>query len=114
VLGASARTAAGAREALAAGASYLGVGPCYPTSTKDGLPGPIGAAGLAAVAAAVALPVLAIGGVTVDRIPELLEAGAFGIAVVGAIAMANDPAAAARELLASLPPATLAASGSRS
>ena len=38
VLGASARTAADARKAVAAGASYLGVGPCYPTSTKDGLP----------------------------------------------------------------------------
>jgi thiamine-phosphate pyrophosphorylase len=55
----------------------------------------------------VALPVLAIGGVTVDRIPELLEAGAYGIAVVGAIAMASDPAAAARQLLANLVPSRL-------
>jgi thiamine-phosphate pyrophosphorylase len=54
------------------------------------------------------LPVLAIGGVTADRIPELLEAGAYGIAVVGAIALARDPAAAARELLANIPSATLA------
>jgi thiamine-phosphate pyrophosphorylase len=106
-LGASARTAADAHKAVAAGASYLGVGPCYPTSTKDGLPKPIGAAGFAAVAAAVALPVLAIGGVTVDRIPELLEAGAYGVAVVGAIAMASDPAAAARELVAHLVPSRL-------
>ena len=107
MLGASARTAAVARAAVAAGASYLGVGPCYPTSTKDGLPNPIGAAGLAAVAVAVAVPVLAIGGVTADRIPELLEAGAYGIAVVGAIAMSRDPAAAARQLLANLEPSRL-------
>ena len=107
ILGASARTAPDAHKAVAAGASYLGVGPCYPTSTKDGLPGPIGAAGLAAVAAAVALPVLAIGGVTVDRIPELIEAGAYGVAVVGAIAMASDPAAAARELMGRLVPSRL-------
>ena len=115
LLGASARAAAVAREAVAAGASYLGVGPCYPTSTKDGLPDPIGAAGLAAVAAAVALPVLAIGGVTADRIPQLLEAGAYGIAVIGAIAMASDPAAAARKFLINLPPTTSAkaTSGSR-
>jgi len=86
-LGASARIAADAHKAVAAGASYLGVGPCYPTSTKDGLPNPIGAAGLAAVAAA--------------------EAGAYGIAVVGAIAMASDPAAAARQLLANLVPSRL-------
>jgi len=106
VLGASARTVVDARNAEAAGASYLGVGPCFPTSTKDGLPDPIGAAGLAAVAAAVALPVLAIGGVTADRIPELLEAGAYGVAVVGAIAMASNPARAARQLLANLVAAT--------
>jgi thiamine-phosphate pyrophosphorylase len=110
VLGASARTAAVASETVAAGASYLGVGPCYPTSTKDGLPGPIGAAGLADVAAAVAVPVLAIGGVTADRIPELLEAGAYGVAVVGAIAKASDPAAAARQFLANLAAATAVAS----
>ncbi len=119
VLGASARTAAVGREALAAKASYLGVGPCYPTSTKDDLPAPIGAAGLAAVARVVSLPVLAIGGVTVERIPELLAAGAYGIAVIGAIAFARDPAAAARELVANLPPplagkpGTGAMSGSR-
>jgi thiamine-phosphate pyrophosphorylase len=107
VLGASARTAVVAGESVSAGASYLGVGPCYPTSTKEGLSGPIGAAGLAAVAAAVAVPVLAIGGVTADRISELLEAGAYGIAVVGAIAMSSDPAAAARELLANLEPSRL-------
>jgi thiamine-phosphate pyrophosphorylase len=107
MLGASARTAAVARAAVAAGASYLGVGPCYPTSTKDGLPNPIGAAGLAAVAVAVAVPVLAIGGVTADRIPELLEAGAYGIAVVGAIAMSRDPAAAARRLVANFEPSRL-------
>jgi len=114
VLGASARTAADARKAVAAGASYLGVGPCYPTATKDGLPNPIGAEGLAAVAAAVGLPVLAIGGVTARRIPELLEAGAYGIAVVGAIATASDPAEAARALLANLPPVPVATSESRS
>jgi thiamine-phosphate pyrophosphorylase len=120
VLGASARTAAVGREALAAGASYLGVGPCYLTSSKGDLPAPIGTAGFAAVATTVTLPVLAIGGVTVDRIPELLEAGAYGIAVIGAIAMARDPAAAVRELIANLPPPiagtpeTGAMSGSRS
>jgi thiamine-phosphate pyrophosphorylase len=107
VLGASARTAAVARDAVAAGASYLGAGPCYPTSTKEDLPGPIGAGGLGAVAVAVAVPVLAIGGVTADHISELLEAGAYGIAVVGAIAMSSDPAAAARQLLANLEPSRL-------
>src|SRR5438034_5548010 len=51
VLGATAREPAGAAEAVKAGASYLGVGPCYATTTKDGLPAAIGPAGVAAVAA---------------------------------------------------------------
>jgi thiamine-phosphate pyrophosphorylase len=102
ILGASARTPARAREVVAAGASYIGVGPCYRTASKDGLPGPIGPAGLKAVADAVAVPVLAIGGVTADRVPELLAAGAHGVAVIGAIADAVEPADAARALLTGL------------
>jgi thiamine-phosphate pyrophosphorylase len=99
LLGASARTPAVALEAAEAGADYVGVGPCYLTSTKEDLPAPIGAAGLAAVAEAVRLPVLAIGGVTAAQVPELLEAGSYGVAVVSAIAAASDPAGATRELM---------------
>jgi thiamine-phosphate pyrophosphorylase len=99
VLGATCRTPGAALEALAAGSSYAGVGPAYATSTKDGLPDPIGAAGVGAVAAAADLPVIAIGGVTVERVPALLRAGAHGVAVVGAISGAADPARAAEEFL---------------
>ena len=100
LLGASARTIEGALAAVAAGADYLGAGPCYASDSKDGLPPPIGAAGLAAVAQGVGVPVLAIGGVTASRVPELFEAGAHGVAVINAIAGAADPASAARELVA--------------
>lgn len=101
VLGATARNPRQARAALAAGATYVGVGPAYATSTKDGLPDPIGAAGVAAVARAVpGIPVIAIGGVTADRVPELMAAGAYGVAVVGAVCSAADPARAAADLLA--------------
>lgn len=103
VLGATARTPEQARAAVAAGASYLGVGPAYATATKDGLPAPIGPAGVAAVAAAVpGTPVIAIGGVTAERVPELLAAGAYGVAVVGAVGAAADPARAAAKLLAAV------------
>ncbi|WP_213452754.1 thiamine phosphate synthase [Rhizomonospora bruguierae] len=105
VLGATARTPAAARAAVAAGATYLGVGPAYPTSTKTGLPAPLGPAGVAAVAAAVpAVPVIAIGGVTAGRVGDLLAAGAYGVAVVGAVSAAADPGRAAVALLAALPP----------
>jgi thiamine-phosphate pyrophosphorylase len=103
VLGATCRTPGAALEALGAGATYAGVGPAYPTTTKDGLPDPIGVAGVGAVAAAVDLPVVAIGGVTVERVPALLRAGAHGVAAVGAIGAAADPARVAEEFLKALP-----------
>lgn len=102
VLGATARDPDTARRAVASGATYLGVGPAYHTSTKDGLPPPIGAAGVAAVAAAVDVPVIAIAGVTAARVPELLDHGAYGVAVIGAIGRAPDPGAATIELLKAL------------
>jgi thiamine-phosphate pyrophosphorylase len=102
IIGGTARDPVRAKELVAQGASYLGVGPAFGTSTKDGLPEPIGPHGVAAVVAAVEVPVIAIGGVTVDRIPELLAVGAHGVAVVTAVSDADDPAAATRELLAAL------------
>ncbi|GAB3140081.1 thiamine phosphate synthase [Micromonospora sonneratiae] len=102
VLGVTARTPATAAEAVSAGASYLGVGPCYATTTKDGLPAPIGPAGIRDVTGAVAVPVIAIGGVTPARVPELLAAGAYGVAVVGAVSTAADPARATAALVGAL------------
>ncbi|MGN9906171.1 thiamine phosphate synthase [Phytohabitans sp. LJ34] len=98
ILGATAREPATAKAAVDAGASYLGVGPAYATTTKDGLPPPIGVDGVAAVASAVDVPVIAIAGVTAERIPELRAAGAHGVAVIGALSRAPDPAEAARAL----------------
>jgi thiamine-phosphate pyrophosphorylase len=104
VLGATARSPRSALDAAGAGASYVGVGPAYATSTKPGLPAPIGPAGIAAVATAVDVPVIAIGGITPGRVPELLAAGAYGVAVVGAVSAAADPARATAAFLAELPP----------
>ena len=96
ILGATARDPETARRAVSDGASYLGVGPTYATSTKDGLPDPIGPAGVQAVAEAVPVPVIAIGGITAARVGQLRKA--HGVAVVGAISDAHDPARAAAEL----------------
>jgi thiamine-phosphate pyrophosphorylase len=87
---------------VAAGASYLGVGPCFATATKTGLPDPIGLAGVAAVAAAVDVPIIAIGGVRADQIAELRAVGAYGVAVVDAVSGADDQAGAVRDLLREL------------
>jgi thiamine-phosphate pyrophosphorylase len=100
VVGATCRDADSARAAVAAGATYLGVGPAYPTSTKGGLPAPLGATGVGAVAWAVpSIPVIAIGGVTVEVVGPLRAAGAHGVAVVGALATAADPSRVTAELL---------------
>ena len=99
LLGGTAREPASGQALVDEGASYLGVGPAYDTTSKDGLPAAIGAAGVGAVAAAVDVPVIAIGGITADRVPELMAAGAWGVAVIGAVSDAADPAAATRELL---------------
>ncbi|WP_222195632.1 thiamine phosphate synthase [Modestobacter italicus] len=102
LLGGTARDPERARLLVDEGADYLGVGPAFATTTKTGLPDPIGPAGVAAVARAVPVPVVAIGGVTAARVAELLAAGAAGVAVVGAVSAAADPGAATRELLGAL------------
>jgi thiamine-phosphate pyrophosphorylase len=112
VIGATARGPEAVRAAMDAGANYVGVGPCYPTSTKDHLPEPVGPAGIAA-AASVGLPVIAIGGVTAERIPELLAAGAHGVAVVSTVSSAVDPAEATRELLGAVGKAAAGAGETR-
>lgn len=102
LVGATARDPEQARAAVADGADYLGVGPVHATQTKQGLPAPIGAEGLAAVTAAVDVPVLAIAGITAERVPAALAAGAHGVAVTGAVSRVDDPAGAVRELLVAL------------
>ncbi|UOY02474.1 thiamine phosphate synthase [Blastococcus sp. PRF04-17] len=102
LIGGTARNPRQARELVAAGADYLGVGPAYATRTKSGLPDPIGPAGVQAVAEAVSVPVIAISGVTVERVSELLAAGAWGVAVTAAVSGAPDPAAATRRFLEEL------------
>ena len=88
-----------ARQALADGADYCGVGPMFPTTTKhkDIIVGP---AYLREFTAWGKLPHLAIGGVTPDNVTELAQAGAGGVAVSAAICAADDPQAVARRLIA--------------
>jgi thiamine-phosphate pyrophosphorylase len=99
LIGKSVHTAEGAT--LAAGADYILAGHVYPSASKPGRP-PLGVAGFAAIAAAAPCPVLAIGGVTSERVQEVVQAGAHGVAVIGAIAEADDPKAAASALRTAL------------
>ncbi len=97
IIGASASSLEEALAAAAAGADYLGLGPVYPTASKDCSTAPCGLGVLAEVVANVTIPVLAIGGVTPANTMPLLKAEAAGVAVITAFAGAPDPQEAVRE-----------------
>ncbi len=80
--------------AISTKATYHVAGHIFETGSKAGRP-PIGIEGLASIVRATTLPVLAIGGITPERVAGVLEAGAHGIAVMSGIGSANDPSAAA-------------------
>ncbi|RIL12693.1 thiamine phosphate synthase [bacterium] len=101
-LGCSAATVAGAVRAADGGADYLGVGDVFGTVSKPDADVPIGIDGLAAVAAATPLPVVAIGGVTPSNAAAAIRAGAAGVAVISAVTLAADVEAAARALRAAV------------
>jgi thiamine-phosphate pyrophosphorylase len=99
IIGISTHNIEQAREAVRAGADYIGVGPVYPTPTKPGRP----AAGLEYVrqaAAEIAIPWVAIGGITLGNADEVLDAGARRLCAVSAIVGSPDPEAASRALKA--------------
>ena len=100
LVGASAPTPEAAQAAVAAGADYVGSGPAYATATKPSKE-VIGPAGIARVAAAVEVPVFAIGGVTSDRIGELRAVGLDRVCAISALD-GPDPAARAGAMLRAL------------
>lgn len=99
LIGRSADDPAVARSAVRDGADYIGCGTVYATHTKGDAGAVIGPEGLRRVVASVPVPVVGIGGITRDRAPEVAATGAAGVAVVGAVMGAVDPAEAARGLL---------------
>lgn len=101
LLGRTAHDLAEARAAVAEGADYLGVGPCFPSATKS-FASQAPPEFLRAVAAEVALPVYAIGGITLERLDALAALGIRRVAVASAVTSAADPAAAAAALNARL------------
>lgn len=98
ILGISAGTVEEAKAAEAAGADYIGVGAVFGTSTKKDARNLAGDA-LRQIAASVDIPVVAIGGISKDNLPQLAGSGVDGIAVVSAIFGAENPGQATQELL---------------
>jgi thiamine-phosphate pyrophosphorylase len=98
MIGATCRSRADLAQAARAGADYAGFGPVFPTTSKAGLPAPLGTSAVADAAGT--LPLVAIGGIARATAREVREAGAHGVAVIGAIWRQPDPVDAARELVA--------------
>jgi thiamine-phosphate pyrophosphorylase len=106
VLGLSVGTPEEAEQAVATSADYWSIGPCFATPTKRDAGPALGAEGFAALAARAPerTPVIGIGGITARNAGEIIQAGAAGIAVIGAVLNAPEPETAARALRVALAP----------
>jgi thiamine-phosphate pyrophosphorylase len=98
-VGASVHALDDAVAAAAQGADWIFFGPVYDTPSKRQYGAPQGLLALERVARAVEIPVIAIGGITPDRVREVRRAGAHGVAVISAILFADDPGAATKRFL---------------
>ncbi len=99
ILGVSAQTVEQAVLAEQRGADYLGVGAVFPTGSKDDADD-VSYETLKAICTAVSIPVVAIGGITLNNAPELAKSGICGIAVISAIYAQKDIREAAGALKA--------------
>jgi len=91
IIGGTASKPHQAVEAYELGADYIGFGPVFPTTSKRNPKSVKGPEGLADACESVPIPVIAIGGITHDRVRSVLDAGAHGVAVLSAVATARDP-----------------------
>ena len=102
VIGWSTHSAGQARAALSLPISYLAIGPVFGTTTKDTGYEAVGldqVTEVSALARTQSLPVVAIGGITLGRVPSVIAAGADAVAVIGDLFTGGDPEARAREYL---------------
>jgi thiamine-phosphate pyrophosphorylase len=90
ILGVSTHNLEQAQAARDAGADYIGFGPMFSTGTKDTGYTPRGPTALREIRRAVSLPILAIGGITLENVATVIEAGATAPAVISGVVAASD------------------------
>ena len=98
LLGVSTHSVEEARQAAAEGADFVVFGPVFETPSKLAYGPPQGLRHLAAVVSQVRLPVVAIGGIDVTNLPQVLHTGAYGVAMIRAVLAAPDPYSATQQL----------------
>ena len=101
ILGVTAKTVKRALEAETSGADYLGTGAIFPTTTKENTPITL-ISTLKTICQTVAIPVVAIGGLTSENIDQLISTGIAGVAVVRDLMQAEDIEAKAHAFLTKL------------
>ncbi len=102
LLGVSTHSVDDVVRAEAEGADFVVLGPVYATPSKTIYGPPIGLRPLEEAAARTRIPILAIGGITVERVRDVRKAGAFGVAVISSILASDDVAASTRAMLDSV------------
>lgn len=102
VIGLSTHDVAQARASAAEPVDYVAIGPVFATSSKSDHEAPLGLEGLVAIRRAVARPLVAIGGITLETAPAVLRTGVDGVAVISALKTGGDLEAVARRWLSLL------------
>lgn len=103
IIGLSTHNADQVREADRLKPDYIGFGPIFKPGSKQDHDPLVGVEGLRRIRPLTSLPVFAIGGITVDRVAEIMQAGATGIAVISALLTAPDVKQAAHAFIARMP-----------
>jgi len=98
IIGRSAHTGEEAENAEREGADYVGVGTIFPTESKAHIKGIIGVEGLKHVRSKITMPMVAIGGITMENVKSVMQTGVEGVAVISALMKAPDVYAAARQI----------------
>ncbi|MGE6539946.1 thiamine phosphate synthase [Bacillus luti] len=100
IIGVSTHTIEEARWAIENGADYLGVGPIFPTSTKKDTKAVQGTKGLAHFREqGIMIPIVGIGGITIENTASVIEAGADGVSIISAISLAESAYESTKELV---------------
>jgi len=99
VIGLSTHSLEQARLAGDTSADYISFGPVYPTSTKKDAEPALGLEALGKACSLVTKPLVAIGGITEDRLPGVLATGVEAVAMISHILLDRDPASKARRIM---------------
>ena len=102
IIGVSVSSPEEAVQAEKDGADYIGFGHVYPTVSKLKEHPPLGPENLQKTVQSISLPVVAIGGISIENAPILISRGASGVAVISAVSRAENPSKAAFELMRAL------------